>query len=258
MFVDSHCHLNYLQSSVDALDRARTKGVTGVLCIGVDEVGIDEVLAIAAANNDVWASVGLHPQSAEQDFTWIEDKLAGSKVVAVGETGLDYKTAKNAAERCRQQESFQHQMELARRYSLPVVVHTRDAEQDTLSILESYPEVTGVLHCFTESWEMAEKALEMGYYISISGIVTFSNAENVRLVARQIPSDRLLIETDAPWLAPVPYRGKENEPGFVCATAEFLAQLRGVAIEELAEVTGNNFRRLFPTSDVDQRKPRLS
>jgi TatD DNase family protein len=105
---------------------------------------------------------------------------------------------------------------------------------------------------------MAEKALEMGYYISISGIVTFSNAENVRLVARQIPSDRLLIETDAPWLAPVPYRGKENEPGFVCATAEFLAQLRGVAIEELAEVTGNNFRRLFPTSDVDQRKPRLS
>ena len=249
MYFDSHCHLNYLKSSSGALERARSSGVDGVLCIGVDEVGIDEVLAVANANDDVWASVGLHPQSAEQDFGWIETKLNVSSVVAVGETGLDYKTALDVDERQRQRVAFEHQMSLAQKYGLPVVIHTRDAERDTLSILKRYPDVVGVLHCFTESWEMAEQALSMGYYISISGIVTFANAENVREVARQVPADRLLIETDAPWLAPVPYRGKENEPAFVAETAKYLARLRDEHVDELAVRTGDNFRRLFLPAD---------
>ena len=225
-----------------------------MLCIGVDEAGIDEVLAIAKANDDVWASVGLHPQSAEQDLSWIEEKLrACDDVVAVGETGLDYKTAVEVNEQHRQLAAFEHQMQLAQQYGLPVVIHTRDAEQDTLAMLERYPDVQGVLHCFTESWGMAEKALAMGYYISISGIVTFANAENVRIVARQVPEDRLLIETDAPWLAPVPYRGKENEPAFVAETAKFIAQLRDESLEELAAYTSENFRRLFLSADVEQK-----
>jgi TatD DNase family protein len=254
MFVDSHCHLNYLKSSPDALARARSGGVGGMLCIGVDEAGIDEVLAIAKANDDVWASVGLHPQSAEQDLSWIEGKLcACDDVVAVGETGLDYKTAVEVSEQHRQLAAFEHQMQLAQQYGLPVVIHTRDAEQDTLAMLERYPDVQGVLHCFTESWGMAEKALAMGYYISISGIVTFANAENVRIVARQVPEDRLLIETDAPWLAPVPYRGKENEPAFVAETAKLIAQLRDESLEELAAYTSENFRRLFLSADVEQK-----
>lgn len=251
MFIDSHCHLNYLQSAVAALDRARQRDVVGVLCIGVDEAGIEEVLELAATNTDVWASVGLHPQSADQDYSWIKARLQSAHVVAVGETGLDYKGAVDVQQRRRQLAAFEYQMELARVNQLPVIVHTRDAEQDTLSMLANFPDVRGVLHCFTESWEMAETALAMGYYISISGIVTFANASNVRLVARRVPQDRLLIETDAPWLAPAPNRGKENEPAFVRDTAAVLAKLREQDLQELAAFTNINFKRLFLSSDAD-------
>ena len=166
-------------------------------------------------------------------------------MVAVGETGLDYKTADSAEEHRMQLQAFEHQMDLAERFDLPVVIHTRDAQSDTLKMLENFPKVRGVLHCFTESWEMAERAIELGYFISISGIVTFAKAENVRAVAEKVPLDRLLIETDAPWLAPVPHRGKENEPAFVADTASFLAQLRGIDVDDLAQATSANFSRLF-------------
>ena len=255
MFIDSHCHLNYLNSAGDALNRARQNGVGGVLCVGVDESGIEEVLALAQAHDDVWASVGTHPQSVEDGIAWIEGKLARPSVVAVGETGLDYTTAGNAEMRRLQLHSFEHQMNLAERYGLPVVIHTRGAESDTLTMLENFPRVQGVLHCFTESWAMAERAMDLGYFISISGIVTFAKAENVRAVAADVPLDRLLIETDAPWLAPVPYRGKENEPAFVSQTAEFLAQLRGLEVSALARATSANFRRLFLSADAGKRNP---
>ena len=245
MFIDSHCHLNYLQSASKALERARNCGVKGILCIGVDEAGIDEVLAIAQTHDDVWASVGMHPQRVQQEYAWIEEKLLTPGVVAVGETGLDYKTADSAEEHRMQLQAFEHQMDLAERFDLPVVIHTRDAQSDTLKMLENFPKVRGVLHCFTESWEMAERAIELGYFISISGIVTFAKAENVRAVAEKVPLDRLLIETDAPWLAPVPHRGKENEPAFVADTASFLAQLRGIDVDDLAQATSANFSRLF-------------
>ena len=245
MFIDSHCHLNYLQSANAALERARNCGVSGILCIGVDEAGIDDVLAIAQAHDDVWASVGMHPRSVQQEYAWIEEKLLAPGVVAVGETGLDYKTAHTAEEQRIQLQAFEHQMGLAERHDLPVVIHTRDAQSDTLNMLEHFPKVRGVLHCFTESWEMAERAIELGYFISISGIVTFAKAENVRVVAGRVPLDRLLIETDAPWLAPVPHRGRENEPAYVAETAGFLAQLRGVDVDDLAHTTSANFRRLF-------------
>ena len=253
MFVDSHCHLNYLKSARGALERARKSNVNGVLCIGVDESGIDEVLALAQAHDDVWASVGMHPQSVEQGFEWIETKLSEPGVVAVGETGLDYKTGIHPDTQRLQRNAFEHQMGLAERYDLPVVIHTRGAESDTLTMLESFPKVRGVLHCFTESWAMAERAMELGYFISISGIVTFARAENVRAVAADLPLDRLLIETDAPWLAPVPHRGKENEPAFVSETARFLAQLRGLDVSVLAAATSANFVQLFLSSNAEKR-----
>ena len=245
MLVDSHCHLNYLEDPAARLAEAREAGVSGLLCIGVDAEHIDQVLQIAAAEAGVWASVGQHPEAAAGALDWIEPLLDRPRVVAVGETGLDYHHVADADARARQRHAFRHQLELADRHALPVVVHTRAAEADTLDLLRNFPDVIGVLHCFTESWAMAEAALELGYYISISGIVTFRNGENVREVARQVPADRLLVETDAPWLAPVPYRGKPNAPAYVRATAEFLAELRGMSLEALAATTAANFHRLF-------------
>jgi len=248
LLVDSHCHLNYLDSPEARIAEARAAGVSMQLCIGVDEAHIAEVLALAEREPDVWATVGQHPESAASPLEWIEPLLAHDQVVAVGETGLDYHHIESAdAERSRsaQRLSFEHQMALAERHELPVVIHTRAAEADTLALLRQFPGVVGVLHCFTESWSMAAEALDLGYYISISGIVTFRNGENVREVARQVPDDRLLVETDAPWLAPVPYRGKPNAPAYVRETAAFIAELRGVGFETLAEQTSRNFLSLF-------------
>ena len=247
MFIDSHCHLNYLQSADAAIERARNCGVKGVLCIGVDEAGIDDVLAIAQAHDDVWASVGMHPQSVQQEYAWIEEKLLAPGVVAVGETGLDYKTADSSEEHRMQLQAFEHQMDLAERHDLPVVIHTRDAQSDTLKMLEKFPKVRGVLHCFTESWEMAERAIDLGYFISISGIVTFTKAENVREVAGKVPLDRLLIETDAPWLAPVPHRGKRNESAYLLNVLNKVAVIYGMDKQDIAEITTNNALDIFKT-----------
>lgn len=245
MLVDSHCHLNYLDDPAGRLASARSRGVAGFLCIGVDAAGIEAVLALAEAEPDVWASVGLHPEAAAGSTDWIRPLLGHPRVVAVGETGLDYFHAAEDDVRRTQREKFAEQLALAGEKDLPVVVHTRSAESDTLDLMRAHPGVVGVLHCFTESWSMAASALDLGYYVSISGIVTFRNGENVREVARQLPMDRLLIETDSPWLAPVPHRGRTNEPAFVVDTAACLSALRGCPLDELATRTTENFRRLF-------------
>lgn len=243
--VDSHCHLNYLDAPTDAISAARERGVEDLLCIGVEADAIDAVLDFAGNDEHIWATVGEHPGNASEDQSWIMPLTRHQKVIGLGEMGLDYHYEQDAQRRTLQRRSFAAQMNIASETGLPVVIHTRSAEQDTLQILGEHPEVRGVLHCFTESWDMAEKALDMGYFISISGIVTFANADNVRHVARQVPDERLLIETDAPWLAPVPHRGKQNQPAFVADTAAYLAELRDVTLEHLAEQTYTNFWRLF-------------
>jgi TatD DNase family protein len=250
MLIDSHCHLNYLSDPRGALAAARERGVSTFLCIGVDEAHIGEVLQLAADEPDVHASVGEHPEAASGDPRWVEQYLDDPNVVAVGETGLDYFHVEDESQRGAQRDNFAAHLAIARTHELPVVVHTRMAETDTLDLIGAEEGVVGVLHCFTESWAMAKAALDLGFYISISGIVTFKNGENVRDVARRVPEDRLLIETDSPWLAPVPHRGKSNEPAFVRDTAEYLAELRGVGIGRLAEQTSANFERLFLGSGV--------
>ncbi|MGE0623051.1 MAG: TatD family hydrolase [Pseudomonadales bacterium] len=245
MLVDSHCHLNYLEDPSARILEARAAGVGGMLCIGVDAAHIGEVLALARGEPDIWASVGQHPEAAAQPWAWIEPLLGEPEVVAVGETGLDYFHTQDPDLQARQRACFEHQLLLAERHGLPVIVHTRSAEADTLALIRACPGVIGVLHCFTESWPMAEEALALGYYVSISGIVTFRNGDNVRDVARRVPADRLLVETDAPWLAPVPHRGRKNAPAYVVDTARYLAELRGTDLETLAAQTTANFRRLF-------------
>jgi len=246
--IDSHCHLNYLDNPSDALSAARLRGVRACVCIGVDEAGWPDVAAIAETHSDVFATAGIHPDAAvpiEEAQRWLPTACRHPRVVAVGETGLDYSRNPNDATIDLQRDSFAWQLDLARELGLPVVVHTRDARDDTLAIMSDAPDVVGVMHCFTETWAMAESALAMGYYISMSGIVTFKNAAQVQEVASLVPPERLLIETDAPWLAPVPHRGKQNQPAFVADTAAFVAQLRDVTIEQLVEETTANVQRLF-------------
>lgn len=252
--VDSHCHLDRLDLSpydgdFDAmLAAAREVGVSHCLCIGVDLETFPQVQAIAERYASIFASVGVHPLYKESQEPSREElvRLADHpKVVAIGETGLDYFYAKE--DNAWQQRRFVEHIHAARATGLPLVVHTRGAKEDTLRLLrdEGGGEISGVLHCFTEDLDMAEQAMEMGFYVSISGIVTFRNASNVRDMARGIPLERLLIETDAPWLAPMPHRGKKNEPKYVLETAKALADLKGVAVRELAETTRDNFFRLF-------------
>ena len=243
--VDSHCHLNYLDDPAQAVAAALAADVETMLCIGVEQERICEVLACADRFPGVWASIGEHPGVATGNPDWIAEYLDHPRVVAIGETGLDYFYETSAHSRALQQDGFRYQMNLARELDLPVIIHTRSAVEDTLATMAEFPDVVGVLHCFTESWEMAEQALAMGYYISISGIVTFNKAVNVRMVAERVPDNRLLIETDAPWLAPVPNRGQQNQPAFVVDTARCIAQLRGQSLSALAELTRDNFFSLF-------------
>ena len=245
MFVDSHCHLNYLEMPDEKISMAKDVGVDTILCVGVEKSRIDEVITLANNHVEVWCSVGEHPDGATGEPDWIEQHLTDAKVVAVGETGLDYYHDDNEELRSRQKAGFDYQLNLSNSYNLPIIVHTRSAEKDTIDLIKNHPGVGGVLHCFTESWSMAERALELGFYISISGIVTFKNADQVKEVAKRIPEDRLLIETDAPWLAPVPKRGKTNEPSNVVHTAAYIASLRDETIESVAQLTKKNFHELF-------------
>lgn len=259
MLIDSHCHLDRLDlaahgGSLDAaLDAARAAGVGHFLCIGVSANNAATVKSLAERYDDVDCSVGVHPldlePGAEPALDWLLGELAHPKVVAIGETGLDYHYEPESA--ALQRASFRLHLEAARVTGKPVIVHTREARADTLALLrEAALPQAGVLHCFTEDWEMAKAALDIGFYISLSGIVTFRNAEALRDVARQVPVDRLLVETDSPYLAPVPHRGKPNLPQYVREVAEYLAVLRGVSYEALAEQTSSNFKRLFPLAGV--------
>ena len=255
MLVDSHCHLDRLKlekfdGDLDAvLDLARSRGVHKFLCVGISLDNVDQVVEIAGRYDDVVCSVGVHPLDVDSGLAEVDKLLELSQkpgVVALGETGLDYYYDTETKE--VQQRSFTAHLQAAGQAGLPVIVHTRDARQDTIDLIRAHgnPEHAGVLHCFTESWEMAKAALDLNYYISLSGIVTFKNAEELRDVARKIPLDRLLVETDSPYLAPVPYRGKSNIPAYVREVAEFIAELRGIPLEQLAETTSENFYRLFP------------
>ncbi|WP_028627860.1 TatD family hydrolase [Metapseudomonas resinovorans] len=255
MLIDSHCHLDRLDlaahdGSLDAaLEAARARGVGQFLCIGVSAENAAAVKALAERYEDVHCSVGVHPLDLQPGeslaLDWLLGELQHPRVVAIGETGLDYHYEPEAAE--LQQQAFRLHLDAAKVTGKPVIVHTREARADTLALLrEAALPQAGVLHCFTEDWDMARAALDLGFYISLSGIVTFRNADALREVARQVPSDRLLVETDSPYLAPVPYRGKPNLPQYVREVAEFLADLRGVSFEAFAEQTSENYLRLFP------------
>lgn len=255
MIIDSHCHLDRLKLDAyggdlsKAIAAAHEAGVGQMLCIAIDRGNVPTVIDIAQRHDNVFASVGIHPLDVEAHPATIDELLAmaalDAKVVALGETGLDYYYSEE--NKSAQQTSFVAHLEAAKQCKKPVIVHTREAQEDTLALIRSHsdPEIAGVMHCFTETWDMAKQALDLGFYISISGIVTFKNAEQVREVARQVPEDRLLIETDSPYLAPVPYRGKPNEPKYVAEVAKFMAELRGVSFEQLADQTSANFKRLF-------------
>nr|WP_208411695.1 TatD family hydrolase [Sphingomonas naasensis] len=250
---DSHCHLIYKglgEQQPEVLARARDAGVVAMLNISTRENEWDDVIAVAEREADVWASVGIHPHEADQhpdvDTAKLVARAAHPRVVGIGESGLDYYY--DHSDRDRQRDSFRAHLAASRETQLPIIVHTRDAEADTAEILRdemgkgAFP---GVIHCFTASGAFADVALDLGFYISISGIVTFKNAKELQETAARLPLDRLLIETDAPFLAPVPHRGKTGEPAFVADTCKFLAQLRGEDPEQLAEVTRQNFHTLF-------------
>lgn len=250
---DSHCHLIYKglgEQQPEVLARARDAGVVAMLNISTRENEWDDVIAVAEREPDVWASVGIHPHEADQhahvDTAKLVERAQHPRVVGIGESGLDYYY--DHSDRDRQRVSFRAHLAASRETGLPIIVHTRDAETDTAEILRdemgkgAFP---GVIHCFTASGEFADIALELGLYVSISGIVTFKNARDLQETAARLPLDRLLIETDAPFLAPVPHRGKTGEPAFVADTCRFLAQLRGEDPEDLAEVTRQNFHKLF-------------
>lgn len=250
---DSHCHLNYkglAERQGEVLAAARASGVTAMLNIATREIEWDDVLGVAEREADVWATVGIHPHEADQhpdiDTAKLVERAAHPRVVGIGESGLDYYY--DHSDRDRQRASFRSHISASRDTGLPIIVHTRDAEDDTAEILRdemgkgAYP---GVIHCFTASGDFAHKALDLGFYISISGIVTFKNARDLQDTAKWLPIERLLIETDAPFLAPVPHRGKPGEPAFVADTCRFLAELRGEDADELAERTRVNFHTLF-------------
>jgi TatD DNase family protein len=251
--IDSHCHLNYpglVERQAEVLDSARARGVGGFLNIATRQKEWGEILATAERHDDVWASVGVHPHEADAHpdlgAAALVEGSEHAKVIAIGECGLDYYYDNSA--RPAQRERFEAHIEAARTTGLPLIVHTRDAEADTHAILAeemgkgAFP---ALIHCFTAGQEFADKVLALGLFISISGIVTFKNARELQAVARSIPLDRLLIETDSPFLAPVPHRGRPCEPAYVADTARFLAELRGEPLEQLAAATSANFRRLF-------------
>jgi len=251
--VDSHCHLDMLdlapyQGDLTALlQHAHENGVQHILNVSVTMAEFPTVLKIAEAYPFVSASVGLHPNEQNEDVTLAQLLEYGKhpKVIAIGETGLDYFRTTGDTE--WQRDRFRTHILAAKSLQKPLIIHTRDAKEDTLRLMqeENAQAVCGVMHCFTEDWETAKRALDLGFYISFSGIVTFKNANTIQEVAKQVPLERMLVETDAPYLAPNPYRGKSNVPAYVRHTAEYIAALRGMSLEEIAEQTTSNFYTLF-------------
>ncbi len=251
MLVDSHCHLDFpeLVSQFDAvLALMQGNGVTHALSVSVTLEDFPKIRAIAETYPHIFASVGVHPDYADLPVVSVEQLTALAthpKVVAIGETGLDYFRLKG--DLGWQRDRFRTHIRAARACGKPLIIHTRSAADDTLRLMreENASEVAGVMHCFTENWDVAEAALEMGFYISFSGIVTFKNAKTLKEVAQKVPLERLLVETDSPYLAPVPHRGKTNQPGFVLHVAEEISRLRGISVNEVCTATTENFQRLF-------------
>lgn len=263
MYTDSHCHLNFpeLMSQLDSIQQAMEAAqVTRALCICTTMEDFDSVHGLAMAHDNMWATVGVHPDNEGVREPSLQDLLDGAaraKVVAIGETGLDYyqmderKGGRTIADMEWQRERFRTHIRAARQTGLPLVIHTRQASDDTIAILKEEGEsggagsAGGVFHCFTESMQVAKAALDLGFYISLSGILTFKTAADLREVAKFVPDDRLLIETDSPYLAPVPYRGKLNNPSYVPYVAKLLGELRGSTSEVIGELTTRNFLNLF-------------
>ena len=249
MLIDSHCHLNFpdlAQRLPEVLANMAEAGVDKAIAISVSRQSFEEVHAIAQKHPNIYATVGIHPDDPEAEEFSLEELLeraARPKVVGIGETGLDYYWCKG--DLAWQHQRFALHIEAANRSGLPLVVHTRDAAEDTMRLLREHQAHAGVIHCFTEDVNTAKLALDLGFYISFSGIVTFKNATAIQEAARYVPLDRLLVETDSPYLAPVPKRGKPNEPAYVRHTAAFIAQLRGDSLENIAQATTANCLRLF-------------
>ncbi len=253
MFFDSHCHIDRINlesfgGSFDLLmQKVSAQKVSQMVCISVELKDFEAMQTLIKPYPNIYCSVGVHPDyedTQEPDVATLVELSKANNVVAIGETGLDY-IQDNDYE--WQRNRFRVHIEAAKQTELPLIVHTRQAQDDTIHILkqENAANVGGVLHCFTEDWAMAKQAIDLDFYISISGIVTFKQAKNVHEMAKQIPDDRLLIETDSPWLAPAPHRGKENFPGYVPLVAQHLAELRGTTVEHIAEITAYNAKKLF-------------
>lgn len=251
MLVDSHCHIPLLGKEIEVeevIANAKALGVEHMLCVSVDLETYPEILSLAEQYDCIYASVGVHPNTTMQEEVSQETLIelaSNNHVIAIGETGLDYFRSEGELE--WQRERFRTHIRAAKVVDKPLIIHTREVGEDIIRILqeEGADTVGGVMHCFVEDWETAEKAMEMNFYISFSGIVTFKNAKEVQKVAQQVPLDRMLVETDSPYLAPVPYRGKPNQPGYTRYVAEFIAELQGINLEQVAEQTTANFFKLF-------------
>ncbi|GAA0536127.1 TatD DNase family protein [Rhizomicrobium palustre] len=253
MFVDSHCHLEYdsfAEEGSAVIERAQAVGVNTCVTIGTKLSTFPKTLAVAERYDNVWCTVGVHPHDAATepltDPAALLDAAKHPKVIGIGETGLDYYY--DHSPRAEQATNFLVHIDAATQTGLPLIIHTRDAEDDTIAMLEEKMKrapFKAVLHCFSGTAKLAEAGLKMGFYLSASGVITFKNAEPLREVFRSVPMDRLLVETDSPYLAPIPHRGKRNEPSFVVHTAKVLAELKGISLEELGQVTTDNFFRLF-------------
>ncbi|CAN1492443.1 TatD Mg-dependent DNase [Burkholderiaceae bacterium] len=251
MFVDSHCHVNFPELAAqmpDILERMKNNGVGRALCVSVNLPDWPGLLKLVEQHDELYASVGVHPDYEDTIEPTVEDLIERSvhpKVIAIGETGLDY--FRLTGDLSWQRERFRRHIRAARQTQLPLIIHTRSSSQDTLDIMkeEGAQEARGVMHCFTESWEVAQASMDLGFYISFSGIVTFKKATELQDVARRMPLDRILIETDSPYLAPVPHRGKLNDPSKVIHVAEMIATLRGTTTKEIEDASTNNFFNLF-------------
>ncbi|HEY4696468.1 MAG TPA: TatD family hydrolase [Gallionella sp.] len=257
-FVDSHCHINFpelAENIGDVLAQMRNNEVVSALCVSVNLADFPQVLALAEQHPQIYASVGVHPDYEgveEPSVARLVELARHPKIVAIGETGLDYFRLKGDLE--WQRARFRTHIRAARESGKPLIIHTREAAADTLRIMaeEKAAEAGGVMHCFTETWEVAEAALAMGFYISFSGIVTFKNARQLKEIAQRVPLERILIETDAPYLAPVPHRGKLNQPAYVKDVAAEVATLRGISLDEVGRSTTENFVRLFKLDKMVQ------
>ena len=250
MLIDSHCHLTYEidVAGVDAvIARAKNAGVDYIICPTADPEDIPGAINLAEKYNNVFATIGIHPEHAGvRAADYITDEILNHpRVLGVGEIGLDYHEMANGS-RDAQIKLFTDQLEMARRAGLPIAIHTRDAEEDTAAILANFPEIGGVMHCFTSGWGLAKKMLDRGFFFSASGIITFKNANEIRDVFAKIPADRIVVETDSPYCAPVPYRGRVCEPAFVVETARVVADIKNIPFEKFCDIVVENTKRLYP------------